>query len=551
MKGLAALAALAGGYVKGDQLARQTQAAEDEHQAKLADAQWQQYQRGKQRDLDVALSNAIQPATVNEGAGGYTKPDTADNRDVGQPGEPGGEGGPALSQGVTVNGQAYQSAASGQAAADTYNAPGAAVGRQAAAYAGAGKPMEAMQLQSAAGQLQQQKQALADDAFRRKVVAAGLKGPQGLADLATATEAGPFKGVKASAVMSPDKSQFTFHTVNDDGTTTPTPYTFSNDQGGMAQASALFDTSISPEHRVAMFEADRKNAAQVALETSKLDETKRHNLSTETNQAVTAAARKQMADQGNVAPAMTQDAVDNAAARYNVDGTMPTMGMGKAAADLRAKILNRAAELSATDGMSPEQRRTWQIGNSANKSALTKLEGQAQIVGAFEKTFNANANMVDELSTKNDRTGVPIINKWIQAGKRSVTGDPDISAFDLAVKSTVNEYTKIVSGSMGNTPMAESEIKKVDALLNTAQTPEQVKAVLDRMRQETGNRMKGFEDQRGELMNRMTRKPAGGVGAPGSSPGGAAKSVSSKAEVDALPSGTLFVGPDGVTRRKP
>jgi hypothetical protein len=32
----------------------------------------------------------------------------------------------------------------------------------------------------------------------------------------------------------------------------------------------------------------------------------------------------------------------------------------------------------------------------------------------------------------------------------------------------INEYTKIISGSMGNAAMAEGEIKKVTDLLNSA-----------------------------------------------------------------------------------
>lgn len=201
---------------------------------------------------------------------------------------------------------------------------------------------------------------------------------------------------------------------------------------------------------------------------------------------------------------ITGDAISNAAARYNIDGTLPPMGMGKAAAAGRSAILNKAAELAAASGISANDQRIAQIGNKANTAALSKIQQQQTMIGAFEKNFNMNADIALEYSAKVDRTGVPLANKWINAGKRSIAGDPDLSAYDQAIKSTVNEYAKIVSGSMGNTALAEGEIKKVEGLLNAAQTPAQVNAVINLMKRETQNRMKGFDEEKTSLRASMT-----------------------------------------------
>ncbi len=203
-------------------------------------------------------------------------------------------------------------------------------------------------------------------------------------------------------------------------------------------------------------------------------------------------------------PSLSEDAKDAAAARYNIDGTLPPMGMGKDGARAREDILNRAAMQAKSSGATPEEQRVTQIGNKANTASLTKLQSQESMVGAFEKTFNKNADIATEYSKKVDRTGVPVVNSWINAGKRAITGNPELSAYDAAVKATVNEYTKIISGSMGNTPMAEGEIKKVEGLLNAAQTPQQVNEVISFMKRETQNRMKGFAEQKAELRQSMT-----------------------------------------------
>lgn len=205
----------------------------------------------------------------------------------------------------------------------------------------------------------------------------------------------------------------------------------------------------------------------------------------------------------------TSGAIDNAAARYNIDGTLPPMGMGNAGSQARSAILNRAAELAGANGLSPDEQRIAQIGNKGNSAAISKLQQQKTMVGAFERNFNSNADIVKEFSNKVDRTGVPILNKWINAGKRAVAGDPDLVAFDVALKAVSNEYAKIISGSMGNTATAQGEIAKVASLLEAAHTPEQVTSVVNLMQRETQNRMKGFDDEMGSLRESMKPKKAG------------------------------------------
>lgn len=224
-------------------------------------------------------------------------------------------------------------------------------------------------------------------------------------------------------------------------------------------------------------------------------------------------ARKREELQGAEA-AFTPDAIKNAAARYNIDGTLPPMGMGKAGSAGRAAILNEAAMQAGASGVSPDDQRIAQIGNKANTAALTKIQQQQTMVGAFEKNFNKNADIALELSGKVDRTGVPLANKWINAGKRSITGDSDLSAFDASVKAVSNEYAKIISGSMGNTATAEGEIKKIEGLLNAAQTPEQLASVINLMKRETHNRMQGFEDEKTTLRSTMTTKKPAPSGVP-------------------------------------
>jgi hypothetical protein len=204
-----------------------------------------------------------------------------------------------------------------------------------------------------------------------------------------------------------------------------------------------------------------------------------------------------------------------AAHRYRADGTLPpNMGRGAQGAAESKRIRAIATALDAQAGESPEDARIRQLALKGDVGAIAAMRKREVAVGANVKNFDFNADQVLQLSNKVDRTGVPLINAWMNAGRRSVAGNPDLAAFDVAVKTTVNEFAQIVSGttSGGST---EGEKKKAEALLNAQQTPEQVLSVINQMRIESKNRMQSFANQRREAMptNRAT-PPAGAAPAP-------------------------------------
>jgi len=211
-------------------------------------------------------------------------------------------------------------------------------------------------------------------------------------------------------------------------------------------------------------------------------------------------ARKREELQG-AETAFSPEAIANAAARYNIDGTLPPMGMGKTGSMGRSAILNKAAELAR--GVSGEDQRVAQIDNKAASGALTKLVAQQTMISAFEKNAVKNADMALELSAKVDRTGVPILNTWIQAGQKSVTGNPEVAQFHAATETFVNEYAKIMSGSMGNTAVSDSARAHAHSLLSTAQTPQTYAAVVSTLKQEMSNRMAGLEEEKQLLRSSM------------------------------------------------
>ena len=200
-------------------------------------------------------------------------------------------------------------------------------------------------------------------------------------------------------------------------------------------------------------------------------------------------------------PEFTEAAINNAAARYNIDGTLPPMGMGKGGATARSLILNRAAELAS--GVDGTDQRVAQLTTKASASTLLQLKKTKTMIKAFEEMANKNADIALEMSEKVDRTGVPVLNRWILAGNNKLKGDVDTATFNTAVNVFANEYAKIMSGSMGNTLVSDSARKEAHEILNTAQTPAQLRANIKLLQREMKNRLIGLDESEAELIQQM------------------------------------------------
>ena len=217
-------------------------------------------------------------------------------------------------------------------------------------------------------------------------------------------------------------------------------------------------------------------------------------------------------------------AIESAAARYRIDGTLPTnLGRGTQGAANTAAILKKAAESAAADGMTPEAQRLTQISNKASAQALGQLTKQKNLILAFEKTAQMNADLVLQESSKVDRLGSPVIDRWILAGKKAIAGDPGVARLDTAVRTFVNEYARVTTSVTGGGITSDTARREIETLLQAAHTPEQVKQTIDLMKTELNNRKVAYEQQERELRGSITGggQPAQQATAP--APAGAPK----------------------------
>lgn len=160
-------------------------------------------------------------------------------------------------------------------------------------------------------------------------------------------------------------------------------------------------------------------------------------------------------------------------------------------------------------------------------SVLTQRENFTAATNKYIRMFEKQIDLVKDL--KDGLAGAnPAINRWIQAGRKAILGDPDVVALDAAIKGAAREHMRIVTGATSNAQLHAEAQTTADELLNSAQTPDQVDAVLKVMEREAKSaRQSGLEEV--EIINEKIRVLGGGkygeYGKPGTTGAGGTSTI--------------------------
>ncbi len=190
---------------------------------------------------------------------------------------------------------------------------------------------------------------------------------------------------------------------------------------------------------------------------------------------------------------ISADAILNAAARYNFDGTLPPMGMGKNAAAGRSAILNKAAELKY--GVDPEQQRRDQMTNKgkvAAENAAVKSFSDGRL-GSTVRSFNvsiSHLNTLDELADALHNGDAQALNRASNYFK-SQTGNPAPTNFEAAKKVVADEVVKAIVGTGGGVHDREEAAKVIAA----ANSPAQLKGVIGTYKELMRGQLHGLQQQ--------------------------------------------------------
>ncbi|MHB8815841.1 MAG: hypothetical protein ACYDAE_21625 [Steroidobacteraceae bacterium] len=202
----------------------------------------------------------------------------------------------------------------------------------------------------------------------------------------------------------------------------------------------------------------------------------------------------------NVGGGLTDDAKRLAAEQYLATGQLPAMYRDQKG---RAAIMDLAAQIQKERGGDVADVPGARAGFKADASSLQQRQRFVDAGNQFIKNMVKQADLVDSLMTKGTASGVPVINKWIQAGRKGLTGDPDVTALDTAIRGLAREHQRIVTGVTSNAQLHVAAQQTADELLNIAQTPKQMRAAIKVMREEAKNAVDAGNAEVAEIRTRM------------------------------------------------
>lgn len=199
---------------------------------------------------------------------------------------------------------------------------------------------------------------------------------------------------------------------------------------------------------------------------------------------------------------LSDDAMNNAAWKTILTGDSGIRGYSKEAVAQRAQIMNKVADIAKQAGVSPQELSTTAGRNKALQSSLTNLQKQSDVMQKSEQGFQNNLDQALQLSDELDRTGSPVLNKWLLGG-RAALGDPKVAAFDAAINAASVDYARIMSGQTGagGTPISTAEEAK--QLLRKELSNQSLQAVAEVLHKDIMGQQSAVDQQRQTILGAM------------------------------------------------
>jgi hypothetical protein len=130
----------------------------------------------------------------------------------------------------------------------------------------------------------------------------------------------------------------------------------------------------------------------------------------------------------------------------------------------------------------------------AASGTLTKLVTQRGLVGSFEKLAVKNGRSLVALAKKLDDTGMPVIDRWLRAGRQAVAGDADVSEFNAQMLTFRTEAARILMNPNLTGPLTDAARHEVEEVLPQASNPEQIERVFNRLQTDFANRNEALDE---------------------------------------------------------
>jgi hypothetical protein len=219
------------------------------------------------------------------------------------------------------------------------------------------------------------------------------------------------------------------------------------------------------------------------------------------------------AESAGAASAMTPEGLQVAASQYIQTGQMPPLGMGKAAADARMRILNEAGKIAASGGGDPMLNAALY---KADSQTLTQQQKTLSAITAFENTAKKNLEVMEREAAKIIDFGGPWINKPLREAAAGL-GSERMAAFNTARAAVVPEIARILTNPNLTGVLSDSARQEIDELLRGDASVKQMRESIRILRTDMDTRRKSISDEIKAITGRIgsrrpgaSSQPAGG-----------------------------------------
>ena len=144
--------------------------------------------------------------------------------------------------------------------------------------------------------------------------------------------------------------------------------------------------------------------------------------------------------------------------------------------------------------LSPEQFATIAGTNQAQSFALRPLQERYNLAQQNNELMDRNLNLALSLAPKVSRTQIPLINKALISGDMHILGSSDAVAYVTALRAAASEYARIRTNNFTGRATAEGARTEIEELVNAAETPEQLQAQANVMRQDGYNVLQSYQN---------------------------------------------------------
>jgi hypothetical protein len=193
---------------------------------------------------------------------------------------------------------------------------------------------------------------------------------------------------------------------------------------------------------------------------------------------------------------INESAIKLQASKYLQTGVVPPFGMGRSGTMARNKFYNEAAKQADELHLSSADLVSGAYTTKALGASMTQMQKSLEATQSYEKTALANGELMLSLAPKGGgQTGIPVLNRWLQAGRKQIAGDPDVTKFDNAIGAFSEEYAKVMTGNLGNVAATDGARKDASERLAKYAAQDQLTQGYDVMKQEMENRNHAQEAQ--------------------------------------------------------